>query len=310
MHTRTVPALIVGLLFLSTDRAAAADALFVADWGRDTVWRVDEAGNASLLASGTPRPIGLALDAAGNVYVGSGWNAVIRRVAPDGTVTSFAEAPPFPMALAFDSAGNLFASADGPNGSIWRVGPGGSRTAFATGLYQPRGLAFDPTGVLYVAIYDAASGRGGISRVAPDGTVTPFATALEFPTGVAFGPDGNLYVTESPGRIQRFNSAGVGTLVATVPPVQFQPQVQLGSLAFGEGGDLYVADSIGGVIRRVAPSGAVTTFASGFTQPSAVAIVPEPAATLVGCALLAGLVRRRRRVISATHAGGRAYPVR
>lgn len=293
MLNRALPALAACLLICFTDAARAAGGLFVSNWGSDTVSRVDEAGRVSTLASGIQQPIGLALDPAGNVYVGSGRDALVRRVGPDGAVSPFAEVPAYAAGLAFDAAGNLYASIGVPDGSISRIAPGGGDTTFAGGLFQPRGLAFDGAGMLYVATYDAAAGAGGISRVAPDGTVSRFAPGLEFPTGLAFGPGGALYATEAPGTITRFDAAGVGTVVATVPPVLFQQAVNLEALAFGEGGEMFVADSIGGVIRRVSPTGVVTTFASGLSQPSSIATVavPEPAAaalslTVAGLALL------------------------
>src|SRR5438045_3822178 len=74
-------------------------------------------------------PGGIAIDAAGNVFVGDEWNYRVRKVSPDGTITT--------------------AAGSGPTGPDkgYAAGEGGPATA-AT-LRGPHGLAVDGAGNLF-----------------------------------------------------------------------------------------------------------------------------------------------------------------
>jgi len=103
--------------------------------------------------------VGLALDAAGNIYVAERLNHRIRRIATDGTISTFA------------GTGVAGFSGDG--------GP-----ATSARLNQPTGLAFDRFGNLYVA--DGVNYR--IRRITPQGLITTIAGTGEGGNG---GDGGN-----------------------------------------------------------------------------------------------------------------------
>ena len=151
------------------------------------------------------------------------------------------------------------------------------------------GIAVDRDGSLVVA--DAAN--GAIRRILPNGTVTRIAggngrgvndgpaEAAQFaaPTDVAIARDGSIYVADSFGhRIRKIAPDGMVTTVAGGGPIYVPPLVDgsWGDSADGQGtaarfsfprglviddfGDLYVIEDYQR-IRRISPSGRVTTFA-------------------------------------------------
>jgi trimeric autotransporter adhesin len=79
--------------------------------------------NAPAIAAQLSNPTGLALDQAGNLFIGDG--ASVRMVAPDGIITTLAG-----------------------NGTVGFTGDGGPATSAETGAW---GLALDSTGWLYIA---------------------------------------------------------------------------------------------------------------------------------------------------------------
>jgi len=234
------------------------------------------------------RPIGVAVDAAGNVYVAERENDRVRRIAPDGTIETFAGTGVFgnggdggpataaqlrePSDVAVDSVGNVYV-ADQHNHRIRRIAPDGTISTIAgTGvegfggdggpakaaqLNRPVGVALDAAGNVYVA--DVFNHR--IRRIAPDGTIATIAG-----TGVAgFSGDGRP-----------------ATAAQLSQPVR---------AAVDLAGNVYIADLANHRIRRVATDGMISTFAGtgvegfgGDGGPAAAAQLDRPAGVALDAA--------------------------
>ena len=227
------------------------------------------AGNGSNgFADGTGKaaefnhPYGVALDGSGNLYVGDEGNNIIREITPGGAVTTFA-----------GSISNLPGHADG--------------TGSAAQFFSPDGIAVDASGNVYVA--DEVNNL--IRKITSSGTVTTLAggsegyldgtgTAAEFhgPSSIAVDHSGNLYVADTYNqRVRKITPTGVVTTLAgsggTGPgnggytdgpgtTAQFQnPQ----GVAIDAAGNVYVADRNNNLIRKIAPSGIVSTIAGDGT---------------------------------------------
>lgn len=189
--------------------------LYVADGGNNCIRKITSAGAVTTLAGlagsqGTVdgvanvarfnAPHGIAVDGAGNVYVGDYGNHAIRKVTSGGVVST--------LAGALGNAGAL----DG-NGNSARFN-------------NPQGVAVDPAGNVYVA----DGSNHAIRKITSDGTVTTFAGLLgnlgsvdgtgnaarfNCPAGVALDVYGNLFVAERDNHsIRRVTSSGVATFLA------------------------------------------------------------------------------------------------
>jgi uncharacterized protein (TIGR03437 family) len=146
-------------------------------------------------------PTGLALDAAGNLYVADTDNSCIRMISPDGTVVTVA-----------GTNGRTFSGDGGP--------------ASAADLNQPQGVAADAAGNLYIA--DTFNNR--IRMVAKDGTISTFAgngfpggsgdagpatsATLFLPTDVAVDGAGSVYIADLGAVRVRKVTKGIITTVA------------------------------------------------------------------------------------------------
>ena len=151
----------------------------------NTIEKFTPGGVGSVFAStGVNGPVGLAFDAAGNLYVANNIGNTIEKFTPGGVGSVFASmGVNHPYGLAFDLAGNLYVANNpgtgplpGDDNTIEKFTPGGVGSVFANfgpGINDgPTGLVFDSVGNLYVNINDHSL----IEKFTPDGVGSDFAT--------------------------------------------------------------------------------------------------------------------------------------
>ncbi|MDQ3009558.1 MAG: SMP-30/gluconolactonase/LRE family protein [Acidobacteriota bacterium] len=275
----------------STPNGMAVDAngnLYIADLFNDRIRKVDSNGVITTFAgrfggtfSGDGGPAteagmfdvaGVAVDAAGNVFIADMDNNRIRKVDTAGKISTVAgngaygftgdnvagtqTALSSPAAVAVDIAGNLYIG-DLFNHRIRKVNTQGIITTFAG-----TGVAGD-------------NGDGGLATQAQ----------IDIPEGLAFDRSGNLYIADSAndvvrkvdasGKISTF--AGTGQTGFTGDNGQAK-QARLSSprgVVADAAGNVYIADAGNDRIRRVDPSGVITTVAgngqSGYNADGIVA---------------------------------------
>ncbi|MCL2178534.1 MAG: SMP-30/gluconolactonase/LRE family protein [Proteobacteria bacterium] len=245
---------------------------------------------------------GIAINAAGNLYVTSGNR--IREVALDGVVTTIAGSDAAglvnnsvgtraqfsaPQGIAIDATGNLYV-ADFDNHCIRMVAPTGSRavstfagecgvSGFVNGernaarFNRPRGLAIDARGNL---LYVADSGNNRIRRIVLNGAVTTLRDNngnIEFdyadgPDGIAIGAEGKLYVTGVAenvvlgNRIYEVSLQGESSGVVSSFPMRSYYNSR-SSIALGTAGSLYVADAR---IHKIGPQREQSSFLPTFSE--------------------------------------------
>ncbi|MDE0627264.1 MAG: SUMF1/EgtB/PvdO family nonheme iron enzyme [Bryobacterales bacterium] len=305
--------------------ADAAGNLYIADRDNHRVRKVDPAGViTTVVGTGSPgyhgdggpaasaqldSPSGVAVDAAGNLYIADRGNHRVRKVDASGVITTVAgtasrgsggDGGPATGAqlnsaagVAVDAAGNLYI-ADTFNGRVRKVDSAGVITTVAgtvVGRYGgdggpatsaelsfPFAVAADAAGNLYIA--DVTNHRvrkvdsaGVITTLAGSGQVGPLSgeyggdggpaasARLSSPTGVAVDAAGNLYIADRDNhRVRMVNRTGEISTVAGTGDEGFSGDgglptgAQLDSpfgVAVSPIGDLYIADSGNNRVRKV-----------------------------------------------------------
>lgn len=95
----------------------------------------------------------------------------IAKITPDGVQSTYAAGLNYPVGIAFNAAGDLFVCNGNLNGTITKIEPNGSQSTFATGLNNPAELAFDKSGDLFVADIGSYGGDGDITEIAASGKI-------------------------------------------------------------------------------------------------------------------------------------------
>jgi hypothetical protein len=178
--------------------------------------------------------MGLAADAAGNVYFTESDGNRVRKVSSDGVVSTIA------------GTGIGGCSDAGP--------------AINAQLFLPYGIAADVSGGLYIAACDS------VLHITPDGVITTISRGLA--SDVALDRQGNLYAAAS-GTVVRISPDGQATPVAgssipgAIPPVDGEPALNatlgISSVAVDPAGNLYLADEITQSIWVVNSSGIIVS---------------------------------------------------
>ncbi len=248
--------------------------LYIADTGTQRVRQVRPDGTIETLAGtglagdggdGGPAaaaelntPMGVAVDAFGNVAIADSYNHRIRQVGPDGRIVTL-------------------------------VGTGTSGTGednmppTETELRGPRGVCFDRSGTLFIAdtanhrilrdapnaLVETAAGNGAPGD-SGDGGQAPYAQ-LNQPNACAVDSAGNLFIADTlSNRIRKVTPGGIISTVAGTgdagysgdggPATAARIQQPRG-VAVDDNGDIFIADSGNHCIRQVMPDGSIQTIA-------------------------------------------------
>lgn len=271
---------------------------------------------------------GAAMDDSGNIYVADYNNHKIRKIAPDGATTTFAgngkayfadgsaAQASFngPIGVAVDAAGNVYV-ADSANHRIRKITPEGTVSTLAgsgTAGFQngagtgarflfPSGLAVDARGNVYVADTNNQRIRkitpaGETNTFAGNGTVgsrdfTGISASFNYPRGIAIDASSNLYIGDvDNNRVRKINPSGrVSTLAgsSTIGDVNGTGLSALfyhpSELAVDASGTVYLADRSNAKIKKISRTGVVTTFAENqpgnpsqnYYYPSGIVVDPS-----------------------------------
>jgi sugar lactone lactonase YvrE len=302
--------------------------VFVADTRNYTVRKISPAGVVSTIAGRAEEagstngpgavarfasPQGIAVDAAGNVYVTDFDSHAIRRISASGVVTTLAGSSmgsadgagataqfAYPSGLAIDKDGNLYVG-DSHSLTIRKVTHGGTVTTVA-GLADHGGTE---------------DGPGSTARFSSVHAVAVDRVGNVYATDDAYTQSGgaNRYVKPGPsGTVRRIDTTGVVTTIAGHRSDLDPSPDGVGAAARFESpsgivadrdGTMYVADAPASTVRKITAAGEVTTFAgkagvmgntdgfrteARFGQPTDIAL--DSAGTMYLTDPVAGVIRK------------------
>ena len=198
------------------------------------------------LAAELNQPLGVTVDAQGNLFISDGLNYRVRKVSPDGIISTIAG-----------------------NGTSGHSGDGGPATSAE--LYEPLGLALDPSGNLYIA--DSVIEQFGFVRRVAGGTISTVAGSptlnsgagfggpatqvyLNYTQGVAVDQAANLYISD--GGIDKVSNGIITAINGFQAPIP--GNIDASRIALDAAGNIYVSASPG--IAKIS-NNTLTTIAGG-----------------------------------------------
>jgi len=245
--------------------------IYIADMSNCAIRKVDKsgiittiAGNGTVGSSGDGGaatsaqlnyPVGIEIDAQGNIYIADTYNNTVRRVDTSGIITTIAG-----------------------NGTAGYSGDGGAATSAQ--LDEPSGVEVDPLGNIYIAdrnnnVIRKVDTSGIITTIAGNGTSgysgdggVADSAQLKSPYGVEIDAQGNIYIADylnqrirkvdTSGIITTFAGGGAGgdSISATLAQLSFLTDVEVDAQ-----GNVYIAEKNAYRIRKVDTSGIITTIA-------------------------------------------------
>jgi hypothetical protein len=214
-------------------------------------------------ATSLQSPFGVAVDAAGDIFIADTFNNRIREVVK--------------------ATGNIITVA----GTNFAGFNGDGIAATAASLDQPNGVAVDAAGDIFIAdsgnnrVREVVKATGDIITIAGTSTagyngdgIAAVGAELDYPRGVAVGATGDVFIADSGNYRIREVSGGIITTVAggggnagndglgdggaATAASLFYPT----DIAVDASGDLFIADTNNGRIREVS-GGVITTVAGG-----------------------------------------------
>ena len=277
---------------LSHPYGVAVDAqgnLYIADLGNGRVRKISPGGTIATVAGGgtiTPggngdgglatsvqllEPRNIAVTPDGTLYISDFAAQRVYRVTPGGILTTLAGTGSAgfsgdggasqlaqlnsPAGLAFDSTGALYI-ADSANNRIRRVYQGIITTVY--NVTGPTGIAISPTGALYIA----ASGYLGTQFKAIGGIPSARDVTLDRSSNVYATTDQYVYKVTSSGTVTTVAGSGAEPYFAGDNGAATAARLHGPfGLAVDDAGNWYIADTANNRIRKIAPTGIITTIA-------------------------------------------------
>lgn len=216
-------------------------------------------------------PMGMTMDASGNLYIADYYSDDIRKITPAGMVSTISTGMDMPSYIAMDASGNMYVTYV----QIDKVMPNGSLNELSNDPFI--GLTADNNGNIYSATptqimkLDQSSGKMDVyAGTGASGSADGAISTASFASiqSLAADKSGNLFAMDGNSiRIINIAKGQVQTLALKGSPLFVSPQ----DIAVDQWDNIYVVNygnDADGFILKVAADGTVSNFAGNAKRPA------------------------------------------
>jgi len=217
-------------------------------------------------AAGLGLPLGLAVGATGDLFVGDVTGNRVVRISSQGTATTFATGIQSPFGLAFDASGSLLVASG--DGAVYRVTPQGQATRFISDAGGPFWIAVAADGRIWLTDVSDRSLRRYTAAGQLEARFDAVSVGGSGPGPLAIAPSGEPYFSQGTeiwklanGRLERV----------------FADAAIIWAFAFDVAGNIYAPMPTVGRLKLFGPTGTALAdpFAVGVDAPQAVAFARD-----------------------------------
>ncbi|MFQ3237321.1 MAG: sugar lactone lactonase YvrE, partial [Paraglaciecola sp.] len=215
-------------------------------------WLALSAGSKSTtdVGSSITGPGGVAIDAAGNIYVAGLSGTTIFKITPDGTQTSFATVHSSSKYGMLVIGSTLYVSYYNLNKitKIDLTNPGAGETDWINPITDPLAM-LEKDNFIYVAQYSSNK----ISKIdLSDNSVSDVVTGTPYPFGIGFSKDGTLYIAS-------YNNKYISSFKDDVLSANIKSfGSSLSDIKIDDNDNIYVS-TFGSGVKRITPDLSTTT---------------------------------------------------
>jgi len=262
----------------------AAGNIYIADHDNNRIRKINTSGTITTIAGtglgsylasqdGGPAtaawikwPIGIAVDASGNVFFSDAGNNIIRKISTSGIITTIAGTPGSILPVPPCTCGDGGQATAAQLGNPWGVAVDGAGNVLIADVFNNRIRKINTT----TGIISTVAGVGTAAWTGDGGQAT--AAKLNEPTGVAVDGAGNILIADnSNNRVRKVNTSGIiSTIAGTGLPYGYTGDggpATAAHLYYPKGiavdapGNVYICDWNNSVVRKINTSGMINTIA-------------------------------------------------
>jgi sugar lactone lactonase YvrE len=207
----------------------AAGDIFIATSHELVEIRGNSNGTQQVLYSGLSNGTAVAVDGAGNLFVADLGSTQVLKITPSGSASTVATGV-CAWGVAVDGVGDVFIPDFCHNQVLEVLANSGTQLELATGLNNPLGVALDSSGNLFIV----DNGNARVVKIPTGGGAqTTIASGLAYPNAVAVDAAGNVFILNESGVEEVPAAGGSPTTVATASYAY--------GIALDGAGDLFIA---------------------------------------------------------------------
>ncbi len=201
---------------------------------------------SSILGTTGDRPVGIIVDAGGNIYTSNTTGNSVSKITREGVSSILGTTGARPNSIIIDNSGSIY-TANASSNNVTKITASGVSSILGTTGNGPEDIMIDVMGNIYTANLNS----NNITKITPTWVSTIFGTTGDGPYDITTDAIGNIYTANYySGNITKITPTWVSTIFGTIGTRPYW--ITIDSI-----GNIYTANYYSGSIIKITASGAL-----------------------------------------------------